>query len=55
MNLEEFLIFLMLIIGFIFLLILAIPAFICYHICKRINWKAIKNIYYLWWNDESKT
>lgn len=47
MDLEHYLIFslsiLLIIIG-----ILLLPIFICYSICKRIDWSIIKNIYYIW-------
>jgi len=39
-------------IGFIFFLfiLLTAPIWGCYLICKRLNWKIIKNLYQLWYN-----
>jgi hypothetical protein len=52
MILDDLFIYLMVITFAIFFIIALIPMWICYHICRRINWKAIKNLYYLWWTND---
>jgi len=52
MMLDELFIFLLIVLFAIFIMIAIIPIWLCYHICKKVNWNAIKNLYYIWWNNE---